>query len=72
MSIEYLPYRRKRLLQEMKTCKAWIKKVASGMREVATKKDEWMRIEAAALEDVADGLQTSIELFEKSGGKNED
>ena len=64
MSVEYIPYRKKRLLQEMKTCKAYVRKVASGLREVASKHDAWMLSKAAELEEQAGELQKCIELLE--------
>lgn len=35
MTVDYKEYRRKRLLQEMKTCKAYMKKIASGFLELS-------------------------------------
>jgi uncharacterized protein (UPF0335 family) len=71
MPFDYENYQRKRLLQHMKTCKAWMRKVGLEIRETArqygfdAKAIEWLN-HAGEIEGVADvHLQSWINELER-------
>lgn len=71
MPFDYENYQRKRLLQHMKTCKAWMRKVGLEIRETArqygfdAKAIEWLN-RAGEIEGAADiQLQSWIEELER-------
>lgn len=67
MTVDYKEYRRKRLITEIKTCKAWMRKIATGFAEILDNPASDYRIsELCAFED---RLGEMIDEVEKEQAK---
>ena len=67
MTVDYKEYRRKRLITEIKTCKAWMRKIATGFVEISDNPASDYRIsELCAFED---RLGEMIDEVEKEQAK---
>ena len=67
MTIDYMEYRRKRLITEIKTCKAWMRKIAIGLAEISDNPESDYRV--AELSAFEDRLGELIDEVEKEQGK---
>lgn len=67
MTVDYKEYRRKRLITEIKTCKAWMRKIATGFAEISDNPESDYRV--AELSAFEDRLGELIDEVEKEQGK---